>query len=43
MRKLLAKYKWHLLIVLVVYLGVAIGLYMLTESPPSEPFLYQVN
>ena len=43
MRKLLAKYKWHLLVVLVVYLGVAIGLYVLTESPQSVPFLYQIN
>ena len=43
MRKFLIKYKWHLGIVLAVYLGVAIGLYLMTESPQSVPFLYQIN
>jgi len=38
----LKRYRWHLLIALLVYAAVSVWLFLATESPQVVPFEYQV-
>jgi len=43
MTEFLKKYRWHILTMVVLYLGISLWLFFLTDSPQSVPFEYQVN
>jgi hypothetical protein len=42
-RSFLARYKWHLLILLGIYAAVTFWLFFMTDAPQTVPFEYQVN
>ena len=42
MTAFLKKYRWYLLISLLVYAAVSLWLFFATESPQAVPFEYQV-
>ena len=43
MTELLKKYRWHILTMVVLYAGISLWLFFLTDSPQAVPFEYQVN
>lgn len=43
MKEFLRKYRWWIVGVLVVYVGISLLLVLLTDSPQSLPFQYQVR
>ena len=42
-RELLAKYKWHLVTIVVFYAAISLWLFFFTDSPQSVPFEYEVH
>jgi len=43
MMRFLKQYKWYLIAMVCLYVGVSLWLFFLTDSPQSVPFEYQVN
>lgn len=41
--ELFRKYKWYLIAIVVIYAGISLWLFFLTNSPQSVPFEYQIN
>jgi hypothetical protein len=40
---LLKKYKWYVIALVALYVGISLWLFFLTDSPQSVPFEYQFN
>jgi len=40
---LLKKYKWYVISLVALYVGISLWLFFLTDSPQSVPFEYQFN
>jgi hypothetical protein len=43
MTEFLKKYRWYILTMVVLYAGISLWLFFLTDSPQAVPFEYQVN
>ena len=41
--ELVKKYRWYLVTLVCVYIGISIWLFFVTDSPQSVPFEYQVR
>ena len=42
-RSLLRRYKWHLIVIVLLYAAISLWLFFLTDAPQSVPFEYQIN
>ena len=43
MTEFLKKYRWYILAMVVLYAGISLWLFFLTDSPQAVPFEYQIN
>lgn len=43
MTEFLKKYRWYILTMVILYAGISLWLFFLTDSPQAVPFEYQVN
>ena len=43
MIEFLSKYRWYIAAMVILYAGISLWLFFLTDSPQAVPFEYQVN
>ncbi len=43
MIEFMKKYRWYIVSLVLLYAGVSLWLFFLTDSPQAVPFEYQVN
>jgi hypothetical protein len=41
--QLLKKYRWHLVVLVVLYASISLWLFYFTDSPQNVPFEYEVR
>ncbi len=42
-RDLLKKYRWHLIVIVLVYAVISLWLFYFTDTPQDVPFEYEVH